>query len=127
MTHSSPNQSCAYFPHLGPVGCLPAPNIFPSANEFAKGKMFWNYNARIAKHKTTSLIMCFFKKYFLKKQKSLFNVLKFLPCLYNAKKKIFKKQEFSFSGIFAAIKPFFFLFTAILMNNIFSHCFILWI
>ena len=42
MTHSSTNKSCPYFPHLGPVGCLPAPNIFPSANKFARGKMFWN-------------------------------------------------------------------------------------
>ena len=28
--------------HSGLVGCLPAPNIFHLANEFAKGKMFWN-------------------------------------------------------------------------------------
>ena len=42
MTHSSPYKSCPYFPHSGPVGCLPAPNIFHLANEFAKGKMFWN-------------------------------------------------------------------------------------
>ena len=44
MTHSSTNKSCPYSPHSGPVGCLPAPNIFPLAKEtFAKGKMFWNY------------------------------------------------------------------------------------
>ena len=43
MTHPSPSQSCPYFPHLGPIGCLPAPNIFPLAKEtFAKGKMFLN-------------------------------------------------------------------------------------
>ena len=29
-------------PHSGIVGCQPAPIIFPLANEFAKGKMFWN-------------------------------------------------------------------------------------
>ena len=41
MTRSSVNQKCPYFPHLGPVGCLPAPKIFPLAKEtFAKGKMF---------------------------------------------------------------------------------------
>ena len=45
MTHSSPGQSCPYSPQTGPVGCLPAPNIFPLAKEtFAKGKMFWNNN-----------------------------------------------------------------------------------
>ena len=44
MTDSSPGQSCLYFPHSGPVGCLPAPKIFHLANEFAKGKMFWNSN-----------------------------------------------------------------------------------
>ena len=45
MTPSSVNQSCPYSPPSGPVGCLPAPNIFPFsklANEFAKGKMFLN-------------------------------------------------------------------------------------
>ena len=42
MTQSSTTQSCPYSPHLGPVGCLPAPNIFHLANELAKGKMFWN-------------------------------------------------------------------------------------
>ena len=31
-----------YSTHSGLVGCLPAPNIFPSANEFTKGKMFCN-------------------------------------------------------------------------------------
>ena len=36
------DQKCPYFPHLGPVGFLPAPNIFHLANEFAKGKMYWN-------------------------------------------------------------------------------------
>ena len=41
MAQTSTNQSCPYFPHLGPVGGMPAPNIFPPANEFAKGKMFW--------------------------------------------------------------------------------------
>ena len=41
MTQSNPNKKCPYSPHLGPVGCLPAPNIFPLAKEtFAKGKMF---------------------------------------------------------------------------------------
>ena len=44
MTLTSVTQSCSYSPHLGPVGCLPAPNIFPLAKEtFAKGKMFWNF------------------------------------------------------------------------------------
>ena len=43
MTHSSPYKKCSNTPHLGPVGRLPAPNIFPSAKgTFAKGKMFWN-------------------------------------------------------------------------------------
>ena len=43
MTLPDTTQSCPYSPHLGPVGCLPAPNIFPFAKEtFAKGKMFWN-------------------------------------------------------------------------------------
>ena len=43
MRHSRPTQKCTYFPHSGPVGCLPVPNIFPLAKEtFAKGKMFWN-------------------------------------------------------------------------------------
>ena len=43
MTHPSPYQSCPYSRNSGPVGCLPAPIIFPSAKEtFAKGKMFWN-------------------------------------------------------------------------------------
>ena len=39
-----------YSPHSGPVGCLPAPNIFPLAKEtFAKGKMFWNLeNAKLS-------------------------------------------------------------------------------
>ena len=37
------DTKCPYFPHLGPVGCLPVPNIFPLAKEtFAIGKMFWN-------------------------------------------------------------------------------------
>ena len=44
MTETNPNKKCINFPHLGPVGCLPAPNIFPLAKEtFAKGKMFWNF------------------------------------------------------------------------------------
>ena len=39
-----PSQKCPYSPHSGPVGCLPAPNIFPLAKEtFAKEKMFWNF------------------------------------------------------------------------------------
>ena len=56
MKHPDTTQSCPYSPHSGPVGCLPAPNIFPLAketfakgkmfgnlaNEFAEGKMFWN-------------------------------------------------------------------------------------
>ena len=45
MTEPSTNKSCPYSPHSGPVGCLPAPNIFPLAKEtFAKGKMFWNFH-----------------------------------------------------------------------------------
>ena len=43
MTHTSTTKSCPYCPHLGVVGCLPAPNIFHLANEFAKGKMFLNF------------------------------------------------------------------------------------
>ena len=44
MTRPDVNKKCTYSPHLGPVGCLPAPNIFPLAKEtFAKGKMFWNF------------------------------------------------------------------------------------
>ena len=43
MTVSDVNKSCNYSRHSGPVGCLPAPNIFPLAKEtFAKEKMFWN-------------------------------------------------------------------------------------
>ena len=43
MTEPNPTQKCTYSRHSGPVGCLPAPNIFPLAKEtFAKGKMFWN-------------------------------------------------------------------------------------
>ena len=42
MTLSDVNKNCPYFPHSGPVGWLPAPNNFHFANEFAKGKMFWN-------------------------------------------------------------------------------------
>ena len=43
MSASSVNKSCPYSPQSGPVGYLPAPNIFPLAKEtFAKGKMFWN-------------------------------------------------------------------------------------
>ena len=43
MTLSSTTQNCPYSPPSDPVGCLPAPNIFPLAKEtFAKGKMFWN-------------------------------------------------------------------------------------
>ena len=44
MTETNPTQKCIYSRHSGPVGCLPALNIFPLANEtFAKGKMFWNW------------------------------------------------------------------------------------
>ena len=44
MTHSNVTQKCSYSPQTGPIGCLPAPNIFPLAKvTFAKGKMFWNY------------------------------------------------------------------------------------
>ena len=43
MTLPSTSKKCSNFPHSGPVGCLPAPNILPLAKEtFAKGKMFWN-------------------------------------------------------------------------------------
>ena len=42
MTRTSHGKKCSYSRHSGPVGCLPAPNIFHLANEFAKGKMFWN-------------------------------------------------------------------------------------
>ena len=47
MTEPSVNKSCPYSRHSGPVGCLPAPNIFPSAKEtFAKGKCFGTSNNR---------------------------------------------------------------------------------
>ena len=43
MTLTSTTKSCPYSRQTGPVGCLPAPNIFPLAKEtFSKGKMFWN-------------------------------------------------------------------------------------
>ena len=43
MTQTNVTQKCPYSRHSGPVGCLPAPNIFPLAKEtFAEGKMFWN-------------------------------------------------------------------------------------
>ena len=43
MTQTSTGHKCPYSRHSGPVGCLPAPNIFPLAKEtLAKGKMFWN-------------------------------------------------------------------------------------
>ena len=49
MRDSSVSKKCPCFPHSGPVGCLPAPNIFPLAKEtFAKRKMFWNFNSSIA-------------------------------------------------------------------------------
>ena len=48
MTDSTPNQKCSYSPHLGPGGCLPAPNIFHLAYKFAKGKMFWNKHNSIS-------------------------------------------------------------------------------
>ena len=51
MTQTSVNKSCPYFPQLGPVGCLLAPNIFLLAKEtFAKGKMFWNHVFRALSH-----------------------------------------------------------------------------
>ena len=44
MTRTDVNKKCIYSPHLGSVGRLPAPNIFPLAKEaFAKGKVFWNH------------------------------------------------------------------------------------
>ena len=43
MTRTDPTQKCTFSPHSGPVGCLPAPNSFHLANEFAKGKMFCNF------------------------------------------------------------------------------------
>ena len=42
MTLTDWNKKCPYSTHSGPVGCLPAPNIFRLGNQFAKGKMFWN-------------------------------------------------------------------------------------
>ena len=42
MMHPDVNQKCPYFLHSGPVGWLPAPNIFHLANEFDKRKMFWS-------------------------------------------------------------------------------------
>ena len=48
MTLPDVNKNCPHFPHSGSVGCLPAPNIFHLANEFAKGKMFWNHDNGMA-------------------------------------------------------------------------------
>ena len=46
MTRPDTTQSCPYSPHSGPVGCLPAPNIFPLEKEtFAQGKMFYPHIA----------------------------------------------------------------------------------
>ena len=42
MTRTSTNKECINTRHSGPVRCQTAPNIFLSAYEFAKGKMFWN-------------------------------------------------------------------------------------
>ena len=57
MTLPGTNNKCIYSRHSGPVGCLPAPNIFPLAKEtFAKGKMFWN--PRPAARLTWILIEC---------------------------------------------------------------------
>ena len=51
MTQPDVTQKCPYFPHLGPIGCLPAPNIFPLAKEtFAKGKMFWNLKIKMTRY-----------------------------------------------------------------------------
>ena len=64
MKRSNPNKKCPYSPHLGPVGCLPAPNIFPLAKEtFAKGKMFLNLMGTII---PGLIIVVFFytKRYF---------------------------------------------------------------
>ena len=48
MTRPDVNQSCPNSRHSGPVGCLPAPNIFPLAKEtYAKGKMFWNNRNKV--------------------------------------------------------------------------------
>ena len=42
MTETNTTKKCPFSPHSGPVGCVPAPNIFPLAKKtFAKGKMFW--------------------------------------------------------------------------------------
>ena len=41
MTISNTNHKFINSPHSGLVGCQPASNIFPLANEFAKGKMFF--------------------------------------------------------------------------------------
>ena len=38
MTLPSTTQKCPNSHHSGPEGCLPAPNIFHLANEFAKGE-----------------------------------------------------------------------------------------
>ena len=52
MTHSNVTQSCPYSPQTGPVGYLPAPNIFPLAKKtFAKGKMFWTKKIQELKKK----------------------------------------------------------------------------
>ena len=51
MTLSSTTKKMQLFSPLGSVGCLPTSNIFHLANEFAKGKMFWNQEI-ITKYKT---------------------------------------------------------------------------
>ena len=49
---------CTYSRHSGPVGCLPAPNIFPLAKEtFAEGKMLGL--ASILRDLSASLIINF--------------------------------------------------------------------
>ena len=40
MTHPRTNDNCPNTHDLGPVGCQTAPDIFPLANELAKGKCF---------------------------------------------------------------------------------------
>ena len=42
MTRPNPTQKCTNSPHSGSVGCQPPASIFSLANEYAKGKMFWN-------------------------------------------------------------------------------------
>ena len=60
MRLTNATKSCPYSPHSGPVGCLPAPNIFPLAKEtFPKGKMFWNLYCKICNNEGKGCFISF--------------------------------------------------------------------